>query len=88
MEACPLEAFNSMLSAANCGLALTPVAKSRAASAYDVICMQSEDLSAPTARSADEFQKDSAGPHLNGNHADLGRDRCALIQLERHRDTV
>jgi hypothetical protein len=60
-----------MPSAANCRLALAPVAKPRAASAHDVTCMQPEDPSAPTASTADELQKDDARAHAHVGDANF-----------------
>jgi hypothetical protein len=40
-------------------LALAPVAKTGAPAAQDMTCVQSENLSAPTATSADELEEDT-----------------------------
>jgi hypothetical protein len=49
--------------------------------------MQSEDLSAPAATSADELKEDAAGAHAKADDFNLGRDGRAIVPLDGHRDT-
>ena len=86
MKPCRLEPINSVLSAANCRLALTPVTEPSAAPAHDPARIQPEDLSA-SAATADELQKHSAGAHGNADDANLGRDWHAVVSLKCHLDT-
>jgi hypothetical protein len=87
MEArCP-QALDPMLGTPNRWLALAPVPKSRASTAHDLACMQSEDLSAPAAMAADELQEDTARTHAKADDADLGPDWRAVVFLNRHSNT-
>jgi hypothetical protein len=61
-----------MLGAPNRWLALAPITKSRATSTHDATRMQSEDLSAPAAMSADELQEDATRAHAKADYANLG----------------
>jgi hypothetical protein len=87
MEARCLQALDPVLGTPNRWLALTPVAKSRASTAHDVACMQSEDPSAPAAMAADELQEDATRTHAKADDADLGRDWRAVVFLKRHSNT-
>jgi hypothetical protein len=66
-----LQPLYPMLSAANRRLALAPVAKPRATPAHDATCMQSKDLSAPSARPANELHEYDARAHANADDANL-----------------
>jgi hypothetical protein len=76
-----------MLCTSNGWLALAPVAKSRAATAHNPICVQSKDLSASAASPADELQEDAARTHAKADDADLGGDWRAVVFLKRHSNT-
>jgi hypothetical protein len=85
MEPHRLQPLNPMLGATNSGLALAPVAKSRAAPAHNPICVQSKDLSAPTTGSADELQEDAARTHAKTD--DFGGDWRTFVFLKRQHNT-
>jgi Resolvase, N terminal domain/Helix-turn-helix domain of resolvase len=87
MEPRRLEPLNPMLSAPNRRFALTPVAKPGASPTHDTTCMQSKDLCAAAARSADQLQENPARAHANADDANLGRDGRGIVCLKRHRDT-
>ena len=69
MEPHRLQPLNPVLSATNRWLAFAPIA-----SAHDPALMQSKDLSAPAATSADELQEDAARAHANVVDVNLRRD--------------
>jgi hypothetical protein len=60
VEWCRLKALDPMLGAANCRLALTPIAKPRATATHDAACRQYENLSSAAARTADELKENSS----------------------------
>jgi hypothetical protein len=81
MEPRRLEAFYPTLGAANSRLALTPVAKSGAASAHDAACICTKGLSATAAGSAYELEEDDARAHVNADDANVTRDWRAIVIL-------
>jgi hypothetical protein len=73
--------LNSAPGAPNRWLALAPVAKPGARPAHDATGMQSKDLSAAAAGSADEREEDDARPHAKLDHANLSRSWQAVVSL-------
>jgi hypothetical protein len=61
---------------------MAPVTKSRTAPAHDATSIESKDLSAPAAISADELKEGAARPHAKADDADLGRDWRAVVFLK------
>jgi hypothetical protein len=78
-----LETLYAMLGTPNSGLALAPVAQAGTAAAHNVTCVQTKDLSAPTASPADEMQEDAARTHAKAGDANFGGDRHAVVSLQR-----
>jgi hypothetical protein len=81
MEPRRLQLFDPMLGSSNSRLALAPVAKSSATPAHDLTCVQAEDLSPPPTTAADELQEVDTRAHANNDHANLARDRRAIVSL-------